>query len=281
MVKLVLSDMDNTLVSFGQPFVSRRAIAAIHALAQSGVRFAPASGRGLGDLRHFFRDDEACVSTALTCNGLEVFVDGRVAVSKPFDHDSLVRAARVCAEAPSAGLVVFAGSGGRRPYIVGMGGDTNPYLDDRQVFPFGFARADEVPDEPVVKTGVTFDAARCPAEELVARLREACPELDFLHSIVDWYDINPHGWSKADGVRVLARELGVSLDEVVVFGDQINDLEMLELIPNSCAVANAVPAAAAAAHWHVGACEDDGVAIAMEQICEVAGTDEPPAFMRG
>ena len=119
------------------------------------------------------------------------------------------------------------------------------------------------------------------SDELAALLGRACPELDFILSIVDWFDINPRGWSKADGVRILADELGIPLDEVVVFGDQANDLEMLELVPNSCAVANAVPAAAAAARWHIGDCADEAVARAMEQICEVAGTDEPPAFMRG
>lgn len=281
MIRLVLSDLDNTLVPYGQPHVSERAIAAVHALAEKGVRFAPASGRGIGDLRHYFRDDDACVSTALTCDGLEIFVDGALAMSKPFAHDTLVRAARACAGVPGAGLVVFCESGGSRPYLVGMGDGTNPYLDNRQVFPFGYASADEVPDELVVKTGVTFDAAQCPTAELAALLGRACPELDFILSIVDWFDINPHGWSKADGVRILADELGISLDEVVVFGDQANDLEMLELVPNSCAVANAVPAAAAAARWHIGDCADEAVARAMEQICEVAGTDEPPAFMRG
>ena len=59
MIRLVLSDLDNTLVPYGQPHVSERAIAAVHALAEKGVRFAPASGRGIGDLRHYFRDDDA------------------------------------------------------------------------------------------------------------------------------------------------------------------------------------------------------------------------------
>ena len=222
-----------------------------------------------------------CVSTALTCNGLEVYVDGECVESRPFERDSLVRAARVLAGCPGAGLVVYCGSGGHTPYIVGMRAESNPTLTDPQIFPFGFTQVDEVPDEPVVKAGVTCDAEQLPLGELYPRLCEACPELEFLQSIADWYDINPRGWSKADGVRILARHLGLGLDEIVAFGDQINDLEMLRLLPNSTAVANAVPAAAEAARWRIGACDEDGVAIAMEQILEVAGTDVPPAFMRG
>ena len=52
----------------------------------------------------------------------------------------------------------------------------------------------------------------------------------------------------------------------MVFGDAGNDLPLFSAVPNSVAVANAQPEAAAAARWHIGRCEDDAVAAAIEAL---------------
>ena len=41
---------------------------------------------------------------------------------------------------------------------------------------------------------------------------------------------------------------------------------MLEAVENSVAVSNAAPAAAEAARWHIGACEDLAVADAIDAL---------------
>ena len=65
---------------------------------------------------------------------------------------------------------------------------------------------------------------------------------------------------------MLVEALGITLDQVVVFGDNGNDVPMLSHVPNSVAVSNASPEAAAAAHWHVGACEDEAVGDAIAAL---------------
>ena len=118
-----------------------------------------------------------------------------------------------------------------------------------------------------------------------AELAAACPELDFLNTVPQWFDIIPHGWSKVRGIEVLEEALGITPDEICVFGDAENDLAMFAHVTHSCAVANAVPEVLAAARWHVGASADDGVAIALEQIAAAArqthetGVEVLPAFM--
>ena len=80
--------------------------------------------------------------------------------------------------------------------------------------------------------------------------------------IMDWAQTSL-GYSKADGVRILCEALGIGTDEVVVFGDGGNDLEMLGAVENSVAVANATPEVLAAARWHIGSCADEAVADVM------------------
>lgn len=90
----------------------------------------------------------------------------------------------------------------------------------------------------------------------------------------------PAGVNKGSSLGALLDELGISSDEVVFFGDAENDLQIMEKVENSVAVANATPAAAAAARWHIGSSADDSVAAALEDIACSAREGRLPSFMR-
>ena len=55
MIKLALSDMDNTLVPLGARGISKRTNEAIHAVLDAGVLFGPATGRDFVELMRLFR----------------------------------------------------------------------------------------------------------------------------------------------------------------------------------------------------------------------------------
>lgn len=148
---------------------------------------------------------------------------------------------------------------------IGMTREEMGHMYDR-AFMAGGERHKKLPEYPVAKAGII-----CPDDDeltqaLVAELHAASPELDFANTVPGWLDVVPHGWNKARGVKTLMERLGLEPHEVCVFGDAENDLAMFDLVPNSCAVANATEATKAAARWHVGASRDDGVAIALEHI---------------
>ncbi|WP_303133405.1 HAD family hydrolase [uncultured Olsenella sp.] len=67
-------------------------------------------------------------------------------------------------------------------------------------------------------------------------------------------------------VDVLCERLGIGLDQVAVFGDGGNDVNMLEHVPLSFAVEGATPEAKAAASWRLGRVEDEAVADAIEAL---------------
>jgi Cof subfamily protein (haloacid dehalogenase superfamily) len=52
-------------------------------------------------------------------------------------------------------------------------------------------------------------------------------------------DVLPTGGSKANGIKHLIHHLGLDLQHAYAFGDGLNDMEMLKLIPNSVAMGNA------------------------------------------
>ena len=71
-------------------------------------------------------------------------------------------------------------------------------------------------------------------------------------------EIMAEGVSKASAIRRLAREVGAS--SVTVFGDNLNDIPMMQAADHAVAVANAMPEVKAIAHEVIGPNTADAVA---------------------
>ena len=99
-IKLILSDIDDTIMPKGAPCVSERTRAAFHAALDAGLAIGPASGRGFAQLAPFFADDAACFSTAITTNGLEVYHAGERIACRRSRTKRLSRRLRRCARSP-------------------------------------------------------------------------------------------------------------------------------------------------------------------------------------
>jgi len=74
-----------------------------------------------------------------------------------------------------------------------------------------------------------------------------------------WLAVYAAGATKARALERLAAEIGVRLDEITVFGDQVNDIPMFEECGRAVAVANAAPDLLPHAHEIIGPNTDDSV----------------------
>ncbi|WP_227468168.1 Cof-type HAD-IIB family hydrolase [Microbacterium sp. YJN-G] len=72
--------------------------------------------------------------------------------------------------------------------------------------------------------------------------------------------------TKATGLAQLCEHLGIGRDEVLAFGDALNDLEMLEWAGHGVAVANAIDVVRDAADEVAASNADDGVAQVIERM---------------
>ena len=79
-------------------------------------------------------------------------------------------------------------------------------------------------------------------------------------------EISAVGVSKGETLAKLAQRLNVSAADVITFGDNPNDISMLEWSGRSYAMATAHPAAQAAAKSIAPECNDDGVAQVLEKL---------------
>ena len=292
MIKLALTDLDDTLIPFGSPCVSARSREAIHAVLDAGLHFGPVTGRLPVDMGWMFSDDAACYATGAFANGQVVRVDGHIVHEVYISAEALEKVQAVL-DATTGGYLCLYNPWtlGKISYITAHGarlrddppptyGSITSILADVGEFPA--SNAD--PDAPAyIKANVQTACSRERMVELRDLLRMEVPELDFVfpNERAQVIDIVPKGWGKGDGVRVLTEALELSVDEVVVFGDSENDLAMMGAVRNSVAVSNATEQVREAASWNIGACADGAVDEALLQVVEASETGGLPRFMRG
>lgn len=75
-----------------------------------------------------------------------------------------------------------------------------------------------------------------------------------------------YGSTKREGVERLAKMLGVKREEIVAFGDNSNDIGMLQWAGTGVAVGNAAESVQAAADMVTARNDEGGFAKALEKI---------------
>lgn len=280
MIKLVLSDMDNTLVPFGARHASPRTIEAIHAVLDAGVRFGPDTGRDYVELMRFFKMDEACFMTGIFSNGKRVRADGRYVQTTLIDHDVLVRIDQALRPEGGMFLVCYPAETNlfNPAYGVGVSSAELAVFEARTSFNGG--TVDEVPDIDFVAATIACPGGLERMERCRQIIADAVPEVRIVSPIPEWFDVLPVGTSKAAGLEVLLEALGIGVNEVAVFGDAENDLEIMRKVPHSVAVANASDEVLEVARHCVGASADEGVADALFEIARATRAGEMPSFLR-
>lgn len=75
--------------------------------------------------------------------------------------------------------------------------------------------------------------------------------------------------TKPEALRKILGSQQDRLENVIAFGDDLPDLDMLQVCGISIAVSNAIPEVKSTARYHTASNDDDGVAIALEQMLEM------------
>ena len=281
MIKLVMTDLDDTLIPFGNPGVSDFARAAVHELLDAGVHFGPVSGRPPQSMSWMFGDDPACFATGAFANGQVVYVDGELCHVAEVPRDVIERAVRAIDEMDGVLIALLdlktpANSAFVTLRPEGLG-------EIPQDFPFARTGRVGLGDGPFVKGCIFFSRKdQGYVTEVRDRLKALVPELDFFRpsNTIPALDYTPADWSKGAAVLAVAEKLGLHPDEVCVFGDSENDVAMFDAVPYSVAVGNACPEAKAAAYVTIGDCREESVAKAFLEIAAATRAGELPTFLR-
>jgi hypothetical protein len=125
----------------------------------------------------------------------------------------------------------------------------------------------KVTDRPAAK--IIFDASKvADLDALRAKLPCDCSLRPFNEGPNHLVDILAPGVSKASALKLLVARADLTMKEVIAFGDGDGDIEMLSQCGLGVAMGNASEAVKAAAHWITASNDEDGVAVAREQVLE-------------
>lgn len=235
MLKCVACDVDGTLLHNREEKISDKLIGQIRELTSYGVLFAVASGRPYSNLRRVFgpvQDDIAYVVE----NGAMCFYKGKTIHKEIFPHDTAMALLKDILAFPGCEILLST------PRINILQPKTEKYFD------YVTKKADydaEVTEdilsieEEIIKIAVChFDGV----ETCDAYFQEKYgKELAVVTSGSIWMDFMTKGTNKGSTLEMLLRKFSIDPKDVIAFGDQFNDVEMLELVGCGYAVENAVP----------------------------------------
>lgn len=97
--------------------------------------------------------------------------------------------------------------------------------------------------------------------ETAKALSEQLPNCDCIRfSDGDWYKFTQKGATKENAIKKFCELRGISLRDVIAFGDDLVDIGMLKLCGTGVAMGNALDAVKAAADIVIGGNDEDGIA---------------------
>ena len=237
MIRLIASDIDGTLLQNGATKIPQEIFSHIRRLEKKGILFCPASGRQYSSLQRLFAPVADKVSF-LCENGGAVYGPGnpgpllsKTVMDRRFSEE-------LCQDVLALPGIEVLISGVNTAYLC----PKRPGVEEEVRWFLGYntvivsAPAD-VPED-IVKVSVY-----CPNGTLAATQAVLFPkwERHFKAAVAGevWMDFTLA--DKGTGLSQLCKALDISLEDVIAFGDNYNDLPMLERVGHPYLMENAAP----------------------------------------
>ncbi len=255
-IRLIAADMDGTLLDDAKE-LHDHFWPLVDELFRRGIRFCPASGRQYHTLHRLF-GDVADELVYIAENGAYV-VKGRDEVSSDtLDDDVVRRVVLAVRELGAAGADVGAVVCGKMSaYIERVDPPFKEQVDHYYVSQLVVEDLLERPEDGILKIAI-YDFGS--AEQGVARgLAGFTGEVKVVVSGEHWVDVQNIDTNKGNGIRHIQWALGITPAQTMVFGDFLNDLEMMDAAEYSFAMDNAHPELRARARYVAPSNEENGV----------------------
>ncbi|MFG3352884.1 HAD family hydrolase [Streptomyces sp. NPDC048001] len=259
--RLVATDLDGTLLR-GDDTVSQRTREALAAATAAGAAHIVVTGRAVPWTRHIL-DDLGYQGLAVCGQGAQVYHAGehRLLTSVTLDRQ-LAGLALAKIEAEVGPLLLAAGRDGLDgDVLIGEGYRAQegplPYVPMREPSELWAAPLNKIYiQHPTLGDDALAEAARATVGSLV----------DVVMAGPGTVEILPLGLSKATGLSLAARRLGLRAADTIAFGDMPNDIPMVGWAAHGVAMANAHDTLKAVAHRVTASNEDDGIAVVLEEL---------------
>lgn len=266
-IRLIAADMDGTLLDDDNA-LHDDLWPLVRELSRRGIVFCPASGRQYFNLLARF-DEVADDVVFIAENGTYVVSRGTEVSSDCLGLDVVGRLVGAVRGLGARGLDVGAVVCGKRSAYI-----ERPDARFRAIVDTYYTRvtvvddlADVADDEVLKVAAFTFGSA---ADEVAPGLAGFSATHQVVISGEHWVDVMNPTANKGEGIRHLQETLGITRAQTMVFGDFLNDLEMMDAAEYSFAMDNAHPELRARARFVAPSNAENGV---VRTISAVLGLD--------
>ncbi len=256
MIKLIVSDMDGTLLNNKSELPSLFETK-YRELREKGIRLVIASGRPYENLVALFNHMEHDI-IFVSDNGAYIGLDEPIVMSSfhPTDIREMIILGRKNTD------VNFLVCGTSHSYIESTDENFIKTLKHHRI-PYKYVDDILKIEDEVLK--ITACHAESWNEENSAPFAVINDSLTVTASAKQWMDIMGKA-NKGMAVEHLQKHLKISADETMVFGDYLNDIEMLQTTPFSYAMKNAHPDVKKVARFEAPSNDDEGVIKIIEKV---------------
>jgi len=245
---LVIFDLDGTLLTDTKTILESTK-EAIKKLQANGHETVIATGRNASMSKEIIY--ESGIGHYIVCNGAAAFLDGEEFYVNGLDADAFNKLLNVADELNHTVVYETAFELKRRNEIVddrinkGMNHVGQPVPEYEKDF---------YKDEQLTQALLFYTE-----DEKEYYEKGQFPEFRFVRWHDTGVDVLPSNGSKFETIKKVAYEKGYSLDEIIAFGDGLNDLEMIQNVGFGVAMGNALEIVKEKAHYVTESNNDDGI----------------------
>lgn len=252
--KLIVTDLDRTLLRSDKTISSYTA-AALCRCKDNGIKLAFATARPIRTVQPYL--EQIPFDAGIYHNGALVYVNGALIASHSIDIDCAKKLLMQIKESiPESKLAC------EMQDTLYADFDVSGLWSNKGVVRSGFS---DLPNNSVDKIMVSVDSL-----EQANTVRSMLPDHMYMH-LADRLlcMIMVRNATKIKAVETVARCFGFGLDDIIAFGDDLNDIEMLIGCGTGVAMDNGGEQAKAVADYVCAANDDDGIAKWIETYLKV------------
>jgi Cof subfamily protein (haloacid dehalogenase superfamily) len=258
-IKLVAADMDGTLLN-SQHELNPDFFGLFNQMKASGILFAAASGRQYHNIYNRFegiQDEMVFIAE----NGSYVVYQGVELLVQAMEREVAMKQV-LAARAIDNTFTILCGK--KCAYIENEQPD---FMKQLQMY---YDKYQVVEDLLQVENDQFLKIAICDfvgsEKNCYQHFKDKKEELQVKVSGSIWLDISHQMANKGRAINIVQEKFGISIQETMVFGDYLNDLEMMQQASYSYAMENAHPEIKKAARFLAKTNDDNGVCIVLEQM---------------
>ena len=231
MIKLIATDMDGTLLNNNNE-IHHDFIDVFEKLQEKDIIFAAASGRQYFNLLKRFEDVKDKMMF-IAENGTIVVYKGEEIFLNSLDRNIAKELVNIGRNIENSNVILC---GKNSAYIESTDEEfikeVEKYYEKYEVV----KDVNEIEDDILKVTICDFNGAQENSNKYYDDYRE---DLQVSISGKIWLDITNKGANKGMAIKALQEKMGIDFNETMVFGDYLNDLEMMEAAYHSYAMENA------------------------------------------